>query len=375
MVDLAFKMLLHERLRFAITVGGIAFAVMLVLLQVGLFGGLLANATCTIDHCAADLWVTSHNTPNVDFANPFPESRLQRVRSAPGVARADNVIVAYMAITLPSGAQDRLLAYALEDFTDWRLPWHLVEGSRLDFRRGRFFGLDVSAAVRFGAMSIGQRRDIMGKRLELVAVSAGARSFSTTPIAFMDFRLAQDLSPYNLRGNTSYILVQVESGAGLNAVRNELQRRLPFNDVLTRDEWAARTRAYWIKNTGLGFNLAATVFLCCLIGMAIVAQTLYAAMLEHVKEFGTVKAIGGSNFDIYGLLLKQAAIAAVAGFFVGVCPALVVRHFAGKGALEFIITVPLVIFVFAGTLVLCAVSAVLSFRRVASIDPALVFRS
>jgi len=375
MVDLALKMLLHERLRVAITVGGIAFAVMLVLLQAGLFGGLLANATCTIDQSAADLWITSRNTPNVDFANPFPESRLQRVRSTPGIARADNLIVAYMSITLPSGAQDRVLAYALEDFADWRLPWRLVEGDRDSFRRGRFFGLDTSASTRFGAIAVGDRREIMGKRLELVALSAEARSFSTTPIAFMDFRLAQDLSPYNLRGNTSYVLVRLERGAGIDTVRNELQRRLPFNDVLTRSEWAERTRAYWIKNTGLGINLAVTVFLGCLIGMAIVAQTLYAATLEHLKEFGTVKAIGGSNFDIYRLLLKQAAIAAVAGFCLGALPALAVRHFAAQGTLAFVITAPLLIAVFAGTLLLCAASAVISFRRVASIDPALVFRS
>src|SRR3974390_1842160 len=98
MVDLALKMLLHDKLKFFITVSGVAFAVTLVLVQVGLFIGLLDNATVTINHTDADLWVTSKETPNIDFAHLFPESMVNRVRSAPGVARADNLLVYFQTI-------------------------------------------------------------------------------------------------------------------------------------------------------------------------------------------------------------------------------------------------------------------------------------
>src|SRR5262249_40573009 len=117
MVSLARKNLLHDRLRFVITVSGVAFAVTLVLVQVGLFMGLLAKATVTIRNASADLWVTSHETPNVDFAHTFPETNVLRVRGVPGVARADNLIVQFMNIQLPSGAEEGSLVYALEDFT------------------------------------------------------------------------------------------------------------------------------------------------------------------------------------------------------------------------------------------------------------------
>src|ERR1700740_2252326 len=95
-VDLATKSLLHDKLRFLITVSGVAFAVTLVFVQVGLFGGLLDNASVTIDHIDADLWVTSRNTPNVDFAHGFPEGLVQRVRSIDGVLRADNLILQFL---------------------------------------------------------------------------------------------------------------------------------------------------------------------------------------------------------------------------------------------------------------------------------------
>src|SRR5215467_7988378 len=105
-VDLATKSLLHDKLRFLITVSGVAFAVTLVFVQVGLFLGLLDNASITIEHLDADLWVTSHNTANVDFAKTFPDTYVERLRSIPGVERADNLIVWFMNIALPTGAHE-----------------------------------------------------------------------------------------------------------------------------------------------------------------------------------------------------------------------------------------------------------------------------
>ena len=114
MIDLALKMLLDEKVRFAATVLGVGFAAALVLIQVGLFFGLLENASITIERLDADLWVTARNTPNVDFGNPFPETYVQRVRSIPGVARADNLIVWYAIVALPTGAKESVIYYGLE---------------------------------------------------------------------------------------------------------------------------------------------------------------------------------------------------------------------------------------------------------------------
>src|SRR5262249_6331506 len=122
MVSLARKNLLYDRLRFAITVAGVAFAVTLVLVQVGLFMGLLDKATPTIEHASADIWVTSHETPNVDFAHAFTETAVLRVRGVPGVARADNLIIQFMNLMLPTGAEEGALVYGLEDFSAWNLP-------------------------------------------------------------------------------------------------------------------------------------------------------------------------------------------------------------------------------------------------------------
>jgi putative ABC transport system permease protein len=375
MVDLATKSLLHDRLRFLITVSGVAFAVTLVFVQVGLFLGLLDNASVTIEHVSADLWVTSRNTPNVDFAHTFPETSVQRVRSVPGVAAADNLIVWFMTVNLPSGAQEGTLVYALSDFHRWNIPWNVESGNLEDLKRGQYLFLDGSAVKRYGPFSVGEYREILGQRMKIIGRTKDALSFTTTPISFLDFDRAQKLSPDLLKNRTTYILVKLAPGADAAAVKAEIARRLPYNDVYTKKEWAARSRRYWVQSTGIGLNMYITVFLGCLVGIVVVAQTLYTSTMEHIKEFGTVKAIGGGNLDIYRILGKQATISAIAGFVLGALMAFALRPAIAKIDLKLIIPPVFAAIVFAGAIVMCLAAAMISFRKVASIDPALVFRT
>ncbi len=373
MVSLARKNLLHDRLRFFITVAGVSFAVTLVFVQVGLFAGLLSNATVTIEKSSAELWVTSRNVPNIDFAQPFSDILVNRVRSVPGVLRADNLIVAFMNIALPSGTREGVLVYAMEDFSQWTLPWRVSEGNLEDLKGLPSVFLDGSATRRFGPFETGEYREIAERRLKIIGRTEEAKSFTTTPIAFMDFDQAQNLMR-DLEGKTSYVLVKLAPGADSETVRREIGKRLPYNDIFTKAEWAEKSRWYWIASTGLGMNLGMTVLLGVLVGIVVVAQTLYTSTMEHIREFGTVKAIGGSNGDIYKILAEQAVISAVAGFASGGLMAWILGPFMEKADLKLIISPEFAVLVLLGTVVMCLLASMVSFRKVASIDPALVFR-
>jgi putative ABC transport system permease protein len=375
MVDLARKNLLHDKLRFFITVAGVAFAVTLVLVQVGLFIGLLDNSTVTIRHLNADLWITSHNTPNIDFAHTFSDSYVQRVRSVPGVALADNLIVWFTQVNLPSGAQEGVEVYAMENFERWSFPWAYTGARLSDLRRGPYLFLDDSASKRFGPFSVGEYRELLGNRMRIIGRTQDARSFTTTPVAFVDFDRMQRISSQAMSGNTTYIVVKLQPDADVESVRGEIRRRLPHNDVYTSQEWARRSRSYWIESTGLGLNMYLTVFLGCLVGIVVVAQTLYTSTMEHLKEFGTVKAIGGTNGMIYRIVGEQAAISAVFGFVLGTAQALLLRPALAKLQLNMILTPDFGAIVFVGTLLLCLAASAVSFRKIANIDPALVFRT
>lgn len=375
MVPLATKILLDDKTRFLTTVSGVAFAVMLVIVQTGIFLGMLQSASITIERMDADLWVCAKNTPNIDFANTFPELYVHRVRSVGGVERADNLIVWFVTVALPTGAREAAIVYGLEDFPRWGLPWNIVSGDPADLRRGRYVIMDESAARRFGPFAVGGYREFLGLRLKIIGRSREARSFTTNPIAFLDYRVAQAIAPQELRGRTTYVVVRLEPGADAEETRAEIRRRLPYNDVWTRDEWAERSRAYWVENTGLGLSMFMTVFLGCLVGVVVVAQTSYTATIEHFKEFATVKALGGRNADVHRIIARQATISAVVGFVVGAALAYAVRPLLAAFDLNLIIPPTVVGEVFVGAVALCLGASLISFRTIAGLDPAVVFRS
>ena len=373
MVDLARKILFHDKLRFLITVSGVGFAVTLVLVQAGMFLGLMDNATCTIDNMDADVWVVAKNTPNIDFARTFSDSYVNLVRSVDGVERADNLIVWFIRMALPNGAQEGVEVYAMERGQEWNLPWDVAEGNVDDLRRGNYLILDDSATRRCGPFEVGEYREMIGKRLKIIGRSRSALSFTTAPIGFTDLRTVQDMTT-ELNGRTTYIVAKIAPGADRTKVIAEIQRRLPYMDVHTKETWSWMSRVYWVVNVGLGLNLFMSVFLGCLIAVMVVAQTLYTSTMEHLKEFGTIKAIGGSNGEIYKVLGKQAAIAGLVGFAIGAAMTLAMKPLMAGGGMNLVVAPKLWAIAFVGTVGFCLAAAMVSFRKVSHLDPAMVFR-
>ncbi len=158
------------------------------------------------------------------------------------------------------------------------------------------------------------------------------------------------------------------------AVNREIRRRLPYNDVYGQAEWAARSRGYWIESTGLGLTLFLTVTLGALVGVVIVAQTLYASTSEHLVEFGTVKALGGGNLTVYAIVAEQALYAAALGYGLALALAYGLAPLLQSFDMKMIVSPTLAGLVFVGTQALCVGAASLSFHKVASLDPAIVFR-
>ena len=100
--------------------------------------GLLSKATVTIERASADVWVTSRTHAERRLRHTFPETSVLRVRGVAGVERADNLIINFMNLQLPSAPRTGTLVYALEDFGAWNLPWSVPEGNVADLRRGPY---------------------------------------------------------------------------------------------------------------------------------------------------------------------------------------------------------------------------------------------
>jgi putative ABC transport system permease protein len=254
------------------------------------------------------------------------------------------------------------------------MPWNVMEGNLEDLRRGRYVMLDDSATKRCGVFAVGDYREFIGQRMKIIGRTKGALSFTTAPVAFADLQSVQALTP-ELKGQTTYIVVKLAKGANRQAVTEEIRRRLPYCDVHSSGTWSSMSKTYWVTSTGLGLQLASTILLGCMVAIIIVAQTLYSSTMEHLKEFGTLKAIGAANGHIYGILARQATIAAVCGGAVGAAITFALRPVMNGLELKLLIIPNVWAATFAGTLVFSLAASMISFRKVAKLDPAMVFRS
>ena len=140
-----------------------------------------------------------------------------RLRAArplgPGVGRADNLIVWFAQVPLPSGASEQVLYYAREDFEAWDFPWQIDEGGRDDLRRGRYVFLDVSAEKRFGPFAVGDYREFQGVRAEGDRADAGGPLLHNHPAGVPGLPDAPGLAPDELRHRTTYIVIKLTPGA------------------------------------------------------------------------------------------------------------------------------------------------------------------
>jgi putative ABC transport system permease protein len=145
-------------------------------------------------------------------------------------------------------------------------------------------------------------------------------------------------------------------------------------EVYTRDEFSSRTRFYWMFTTGAGLAVLTAALMGFIVGIAVVAQTIYAATMDHIREYGTLKAMGATNGYLYRVLVEQAVWSAVLGYGL----ALVIAHFLVQGGEKggALILMPLsmkiaMLFLAVG---MCIAAAMVSINKVTKLDPAMVFK-
>ncbi len=370
---LAWRNLAFDRSRFAITMVGIVFAVVLTAVQIGLFFGFTATTTAVIEHTRADLWVVVHGLRNFEIAMPQLERHRNIVMEVPGIARAEALLVFFSAWQKPQGGDESVLIVGFDPNSGMAGPWNLVEGDPADLRQPDTVVVDDLNKAKLGISGIGDRVEINGHRARVVGFTHGIRSFTTSPYVFATYRNAIEYG-YLRDNQAQYVIAKLAPGADPAAVKQALHRRLPSVDLMTREEFADLTETYWMFTTGAGTAILVAAALGLVVGMVIVAQVLYATTVDHLAEFGTLRAMGAPQGFILRVILWQATIAAVLGHGIGIVIAMAIAHGSQYGTALIIIPAGLAVGLFAVTFLMCASASLVSIRKAMTIDPAMVFQ-
>jgi putative ABC transport system permease protein len=373
-VAIARKNLFHDRVRFAITLVGISFSVVLILVQVGVYLGMMYNTSSIIEHTNADIWITARNNRNFDFSMPFPEHRENRARAVPGVLWTKKLILVWSLMKIKGGGSENVEMVGFDPESGIGGPWEMVEGDIRDVKFYRGVIVDESSVSKLGEMKIGDYREVINKKVRVVGISRGARRITTAPVLFTSYRTAQELNPW-INGQTVFVLVKTAHAADVKTVRDRLASVMDLEDVYTSGEFISATRRYWTFSTGMGVAFGFTILMGIIVGAVIVSQTIYSATIEHLREFGTLKALGAENRTVYGIILEQAMWSGIIGFLIGVAVNfVVVKLYTGTGQ---VIIQPWELFAadFFVTLITCVGASLISVRKAMQVDPMEVFRA
>ncbi len=376
MLWLAWKTLLFEKVRFFITIVGIAFSTILVLTQIGIYLGMMGNATSIIRNSDADIWITSKNIQNFDFANPMPEDRINKIRAIPDILWADRLILTWGFLKTEGGGQEQVQIIGFNPDTGVGAPWAMIYGRPSDVKGGRYMVIDKSSEHRLGALIPNSVWELNKKRFKLVGISGGIVSFTTSPIIFMSYEQAQNFTEGFLEPNdTSFILGKLKDKKNINKVINELKKTMKDNDIFTKNGFMLKTIKYWTIQTGIGMGFFLTAILGLIIGGAIVGQTIYSNTMQHLREFGTLKALGAKNEDVYQVILWQAAMNATAGYLIGSILIILLKEGIEKSGVPMYMNFMIILVLFIVILLICLLSAYFSIMKIKNIDPVMVFRS
>ena len=372
MWTLARKILLHDRVKFLVAAAGVSVSVLLVLVQVGLYFGFMENASTLIDHGHADLWVQGTGNESFDFASAIDERMLYRVASTPGVARAEPVLLAFGQFKLPTGGTQGVQVLGLERGARLLLPWNLVAGDAARIADADGVIVDQTEFPKLGINRLGARSEVTAIRGRVVGLTHGIRSFTTSPFVFTNLDTARAYS--NLRADQiTYVLVQAAPGVDVAGLKARLAA-LPNLEAFTTAEMSARTRDYWSRRTGVGAGFFTTAVMGVLVGIVIVGQILYNGTLEHIREYGTLKAMGVRNRVVVGVILVQAVLSALVGIGIGSLLAIAARSAMRNANLIVALSPNLLAGTAVLTVVMCCLAALLSINKVLRLDPAAVFR-
>jgi putative ABC transport system permease protein len=374
MPPLAQRNLLHDKVRLAVTLTGIVFAVVLIVVELGLFVGFTVTTSSVIDRSKADLWIVSKNTPYIEQGLAFSERKYYQVLATPGVASAEKYIAHWTQWRNRDGAEEGVQIVGFDTHaSSLGGPWNLVAGNLADLRTPDAIIIDEIYKKKLGVHNIGDVCEISGRRARVVGFTRGIRSFTTSPYIFTDFKNAQAYTGL-AADQTGFILVKAKPGTDLQQLRRELEARVRDVDVLPTAKFSSMTRIYWMFTTGAGVAVLIAALLGLIVGVVVVAQTIYATTMDHIREYGTLKAMGAANSYIYRVIITQAGISAVVGYTLAMLVSVFIVRASASGGAAILLPWQMAVGIFFLTLAMCVVAAMVSINKVTSIDPAMVFK-
>lgn len=378
---LGWLQLCHEPGRLLVALAGIAFADVLMFMQLGFQGALYDSNTRVNRAMLADVVLISPKALNLQNVSTFSRRRLLQAHDIPGVETATALYVNSITWKNPQtrlSATVQVLGFA-PDEPAFDLPEVNQQLDKLKlpdtvlFDRGaRGEYADAIAAISEGSAIT---TEVDRRTITLAGLFSLGASFGADANLMVSDQTFLRLFPKREAASISLGLIRVQQDADAQQVAAALQAHLPDDvRVLTMAEYVEFEKNYWRTASPVGFVFGLGTTMAFVVGVVIVYQVLSTDVNAHLQEYATFKAMGYRNGYLLSIVFEEAMILALLGFIPGaILPIGLYAVAANATALPVYMTTSRAVFVLLLTLVMCLLSGAIATRKLQSADPADMF--
>jgi putative ABC transport system permease protein len=378
---LAWLQLTREKIRLVIALSGIAFAVILMFMQLGFQASLYDSTTRLHESLQADLVLISARSKSLGYMNTFSWRRLYQVLSFDGVASISPVYVGFRDWRNPYNGNFRAIyvyGFQLGDSV-FKFPEVAQNIDKLKLNENILF--DRASRLEYGpvAKEFEQGKTIVtevgGKRTNVIGLFTLGPSFGADGnIIISDLNFLR-LFPDRKLGEIEIGLIKLKPHADAQNIQKEIRASLPKDvRVLTHQGFVDFEKRYWQTSTSIGFIFTLGVGMGFIVGTVIVYQILYSDVIDHLSEYATLKAMGYSDRYLEFVVFQEALILSTLGYIPGFALSLGLYDLTKNATLlPIAMKFDRALIVLILTIVMCSISGFIAVRRLRKADPADLF--
>lgn len=394
--QLAFHNLAHNRIRTAIAVAGVAFAVTLVFVQLGFRGGVETTATLIYDALDFDILLRSPDYLHLCETRSFPRERLLQAAATEGVVAAKPFYISIHQWQQPRDFSSRGIVVMGTDPQDpvFKLPE--IRAKAHELAAPEFVLIDTKTrpeygptdGKKFGDADIGVSTSLGYRRVEIIdhfELGTGLAANGAVLMSTQGF--ARVMQGYQPADEVSLGLVCVDDPAQVDEVKRRLEEKFQSLatletggqhvgdvEVVTRQEALDAELRRWIKQTPIGRIFEVGVYVALFIGGAIVYQILSTDIANMMKEYATLKAIGYTRRYLTWVVLQEAVLLAVLGYLAALVISLACYSVTSvTSGLPITMTRERLVVVLGLSFLMCIASGWIAQRKLHKADPADLF--
>ena len=381
----ALKMLFGDSARFYGMLLGLAFSTLLISQQAAIFVGLMSRTFGFItDTPQPDLWIVDPAQQFLDDNKPLRSTAVQRVRSIEGIEWAVPIFKGLLVVNLPDGKRQVSQIIGIDDASLIAGPPFMLEGALTDLRKPDAIIVDERASRKEFKMNkppeggeprplrVGDILELNELRAEVVGICKATQTFQSQPVIYTTYSRATQYAPPERRMVTM-VLAGLSKGANQAQVIETIAERTGLS-AFTREQFTEKTSVYWMLETGIPINFGTAIILGFFVGVAVAGQMFYNFVLDNLKYFGAMKAMGASRKILLGMVFLQASTVALLGFGLGIAVTSIFGLTVPNEKLAFRMTWQIPLIAAGSVIIICTASAAIGMWRVLRLDPADVFK-